>query len=214
MKEDVAKLRTFAIISHGGAGKTSLAEAMLFDAGVTTRLGKVDDGTSVMDYEPEEVKRKITITTAFNTLAWKKHQLNIIDTPGDFNFIAETKTSMQGADAALVIVDGIDGVRVQTEKVWEFANEFGQPRVIFVSKMDKERADFAKTVEDIRNHFGTSCIPLMVPIGAAENLKGVVDILSHKAYLYNQGDSGKFEVQDAPAELAEQVARYREELTE
>ena len=214
MKEDVAKLRTFAIISHGGAGKTSLAEAMLFDAGVTTRLGKVDDGTSVMDYEPEEVKRKITITTAFNTLAWKKHQLNIIDTPGDFNFIAETKTSMQGADAALVIVDGIDGVRVQTEKVWEFANEFGQPRVIFVSKMDKERADFAKTVEDIRNNFGKSCIPLMVPIGAAENLKGVVDILSRKAYLYNQGDSGKFEVQDVPAELAEQVARYREELTE
>ena len=214
MKEDVAKLRTFAIISHGGAGKTSLAEAMLFDAGVTTRLGKVDDGTSVMDYEPEEVKRKITITTAFNTLAWKKHQLNIIDTPGDFNFIAETKTSMQGADAALVIVDGIDGVRVQTEKVWEFANEFGQPRAIFVSKMDKERADFAKTVEDIRNNFGKSCIPLMVPIGAAENLKGVVDILSRKAYLYNQGDSGKFEVQDAPAELAEQVARYREELTE
>jgi len=214
MKEDVAGIRTFAVISHGGAGKTSVAEAMLFDAGVTTRLGKVDEGTSVMDYEPEEVKRKITISTAFNTLGWRKHQLTIVDTPGDFNFIAETKTSMQGADSVLVLADAVDGVRVQTEKVWEFADEFGQPRIIFVGKMDRERADFFKTVEDIQNNFGKSCVPVQVPIGSAENFKGVIDILNEKAYVYNKGDSGQFEVQEMMPELADKVAEFKEELIE
>ncbi len=214
MKEDVAKVRTFAIISHGGAGKTSLAECMLFDAGATTRLGKVDEGTSSMDYEPEEVRRKITINTAFNTFSWQKHQATVIDTPGDFNFIAETKTSLQGADSVVVVVDAIDGIKVQTEKVWEFADEFNQPRVIFVSKMDRERADFYKVVEDIQNNFGKSCVPLLLPIGAAENFKGVVDVLGEKAYLYTQGDSGKFEVEEVPADLTDRLAQYREELIE
>jgi elongation factor G len=214
MREDVAKVRTFVLISHGGAGKTSLAEAMLFDAGVTTRLGKVDEGTSVMDYEPEEVKRKATISTAFNTLSWNKHLLNIIDTPGDFNFIAETKTSMQGADAAVVVIDAIDGVRVQTEKVWDFAEEFQQPRLIFVSKMDRERADFFKTLEDVRNNFGRSCVALQIPIGAAESFQGVVDILSEKAHVFTQGDTGKASVEAVPADLADKVRQYREELIE
>lgn len=213
MTDETKNVRTFAIISHGGAGKTSLAEAMLFNAGVTTRLGKTDEGTSIMDYEPEEVKRKITISTAFNTLNWKKHQLTVIDTPGDFNFIAETKTSMQGADAVLVLTDAIDGVRVQTEKVWEFADEMGHPRIIFVSKIDKERADFQKTIQDIQANFGKSCVPLQLPIGVAENCKGVVDILNAKAY-YTKGDSGQFEVKDMPPELADQAAQYKEEVVE
>jgi elongation factor G len=214
MREDVAKVRTFVLISHGGAGKTSLAEAMLFDAGVTTRLGKVDEGTSVMDYEPEEMKRKATISTAFNTLIWNKHELNIIDTPGDFNFIAETKTSMQGADAAVVIIDAIDGVRVQSEKVWEFADEFQQPRLIFVSKMDRERADFFKTLEDVRHNFGKFCVALQVPIGAAEGFKGVVDVLTEKAYIFNQGDSGKYTTESVPADLVDKVRQYCDDLTE
>jgi elongation factor G len=214
MKEDVAAVRTFAIISHGGAGKTSIAEAMLFNAGVTTRLGKVDEGTSVMDYEPEELKRKTTISSAFNTITWKKHQLTIIDTPGDFNFIADTKTSMQGADSVLVLADAVDGVRVQTEKVWEFADEFKHPRMIFVSKMDRERADFFKTVEDIQNNFGKSCVPLQIPIGSAENFQGVVDILNEKAFFFTHGDSGRFETGEMPAELADQAAQYRQELVE
>lgn len=214
MKEDVAKVRTFAIIAHGGAGKTSLAECMLFNAGTTTRLGKVDDGTSILDYEPEEVKRKITISTAFNTFPWKKHKLTLIDTPGDFNFISETKTSLQGADGVIVLIDAIDGVRVQTEKVWEFADEFEQPRVIFVSKMDKERADFEKTVADIQDNFGTSCVPVQIPIGTAENFKGVVDVMTEKAHLYTQGESGQFEVQDVPGDLQDQLSQYRESLIE
>lgn len=214
MKEDLANTRTFAIIGHGGAGKTSLTEAMLFNAGVTTRLGKVDEKTSIMDYEPEEVKRSLTISTSFTSLPWKKHQLTIIDTPGDFNFIAETRMSMLGADAVVVITDAIDGVRVQTEKVCEFADEFELPRLFFVSKMDRERADFMKTVEDIQNNFGKACVPLQIPLGAAEAFKGVVDVLSDKAYVFTQGDSGKMEIQEPPAELAEQVSRIKEEIVE
>ncbi len=214
MKDKVALIRTIALLSHGGAGKTSLVEAMLFDAGETTRLGKVDENTSVMDFEPEEINRKITISTSFNTLKWNKHQVNVIDTPGDFNFIAETKASLHGADAALVLVDAIDGVRVQTEKVWEFADELGLPRMIFISKMDRERSDFFKVLEEIRDNFGKHCVPLQVPIGSAEDFQGVVNVLSGKAYLYAQGDSGKFEVQEPPAEVAERLEEFKEDLIE
>uniref|UniRef100_A0A832EKC3 Elongation factor G n=1 Tax=Desulfacinum infernum TaxID=35837 RepID=A0A832EKC3_9BACT len=214
MSESVGKVRTFAIISHGGAGKTSLAEAMLFTAGATTRLGKVDESTSVMDFEPEEVSRKITISTAFNTFPWKKHSCTVIDTPGDFNFIAETKSSLQGADAALVVVDAIDGVKVQTEKVWEFAEELGLARMIFISKMDRERADFVKTVDNIRRQLGTRCVPLTVPIGSAENFQGVVDVLTGKAFFYTHGETGKFDVKDAPADVLDLAAQYKEMLVE
>ncbi len=213
MKEDVANVRTFAIISHGGAGKTSLAEAMLFDAGATTRLGKVDESSSVLDFEPEEIKRKATLSSSIFTFTWKKQQFTLIDTPGDFNFISDTKTSMRGGDGVVVLADAVDGVRVQTEKVWEFANEFSQPRIIFIGKMDRERADFAKTVQDIQNNFGKSCVPLQVPIGSAETFKGVVDILSGKAYIYS-GDSGKFEVKDMPADLKDMADQYREAIVE
>ncbi|SPF34831.1 Elongation factor G [Syntrophobacter sp. SbD1] len=214
MKEDIAKVRTFAIISHGGAGKTSLAEAMIFDAGATTRLGKVDENSSVLDFEPEEVKRKTTISSSIYSFTWKKQPFTLIDTPGDFNFISETKTSMQGGDSVVVLADAVDGVRVQTEKVWEFATEFGQPKLIFISKMDRERADFAKTVQDIQNNFGKACVPLQIPIGAAESFKGVIDILSGKAYVYGQGDSGKFDVKDMPADMVESAGRYREAVVE
>ncbi len=214
MKEDVANVRTFAIISHGGAGKTSLAEAMLFDAGATTRLGKVDENSSVLDFEPEETKRKTTISSSIYSFTWKKQLFTLIDTPGDFNFIAETKTSMQGGDAVVVLTDAVDGVRVQTEKVWEFAGEFGQPRIIFISKMDRERADFEKTVQDIENNFSKACVPLQIPIGSAESFKGVVDILSGKAFIYEQGESGQFTTKDMPADLADKAARYREAIVE
>ncbi len=214
MKEDVANVRTFAIISHGGAGKTSLAEAMIFDAGATTRLGKVDENSSILDFEPEEVKRKTTISSSIYSFTWKKQPFTLIDTPGDFNFIAETKTSMQAGDAVVVLADAVDGVRVQTEKVWEFASEFGQPRMIFISKMNRERADFIKTVQDIENNFGKACVPLQIPIGSAESFKGVVDILSGNAYVYEQGDSGKFVTKEMPGDLAELAALYREAIVE
>ena len=213
MKEDVGRIRTVALIAGGGAGKTSLAEAMLFDAGVTTRLGKVDDGTSVMDYEPEEVKRKITISTAFNSLSWNKHQVHLIDTPGDFNFIAETKTSLRGADGAVVVVDAVDGVKVQTDKVWEFADEMSLPRAVFVSKVDKERSDFHKVVEELRENYGSPCTPLYLPLGAAESFQGVIDVLTGKAFVF-QGESGKFEATEPPADAADSLRGFREDLME
>ncbi len=214
MKEDVARVRTFAIISHGGAGKTSLAEAMLFGSGATTRLGKVDEGSSVLDFEPEEIKRKATISSSVYSFSWKKQPFTLIDTPGDFNFIAETKTSMQGGDSVVVLADAVDGVRVQTEKVWEFATEFNQPKMVFINKMDRERADFAKTVRAIQDMFGDACVPLQIPIGAAETFKGVADILGGKAYLYAGDESGKFEVKDMPDELSDLADQYREAIVE
>ena len=214
MKEDVANVRTFAIISHGGAGKTSLAEAMIFDSGATTRLGKVDESSSVLDFEPEEIKRKATISSSVFSFAWKKQPFTLIDTPGDFNFIAETKTSMQGGDSVVVLADAVDGVRVQTEKVWDFATEFNQPKIVFINKMDRERADFAKSVDTVQNNFGKNCVPLQIPIGAAESFKGVVDILSGKAYVYGGDDSGKFEVEEMPEDLLEMAERYKEAIVE
>ncbi len=214
MKEEYGKIRTFALVAHAGAGKTSLGEAMLFTSGATTRLNKVDQGNSVLDFEPEEVKRKITINSAFYTFEWNKHIFNLIDTPGDFNFIAETQMALHGADGVVVLVDAVDGVKVQTEKVWEIADALEHPRFIFVSKVDRDRADFQRTVEDIQSNFGDICVPFMLPIGSGEDFKGVVDILHAKAFVYKEDETGKFEVTDVPDDLVDQVEQYKEQIIE
>ncbi|HXZ38013.1 MAG TPA: elongation factor G [Thermodesulfobacteriota bacterium] len=213
-KYEVNRLRNTAIIAHGKAGKTSLSEAMLFDGGSTDRLGRVDDGSSVMDFEPEEIKRKLTISSSFNHLEWDKHKINIIDTPGDANFIIETKNSLQSADAAVVVLDAVSGVEVQTEKVWEYANQFGLPRLIFISKMDRERADFFATLGDIQKVLSPKAIPLNLPIGAEESFSGVVDLLSGKAYQFENNLSGKFTTGDIPANLKDQAKTARDKLIE
>ena len=141
----VDKLRNIALIAHGGAGKTSLAEVMLFNAGILSRLGRVEDGNTAMDFEPEELKRQISISSAFHQFNWNKYTINLIDTPGDQNFFSDTKFCMQAADAAVVVIDAVDGVKVQTELAWNFANDFDLPRVIFMNKLDRERADFSRT---------------------------------------------------------------------
>ncbi len=135
-------LRNVALIGHSGAGKTSVAEAMLFAAKATTRLGKVDDGSSVLDFEAEEIKRRISIAAACHHFDWKKHAVHFVDTPGDDNFLAETRAALQVADSGLVIVDAVDGVKVGTEKVWAYADKYNLPRLIFINKMERERADF------------------------------------------------------------------------
>lgn len=213
-KYEVNRLRNTAIIAHGKAGKTSLAEAMLFDGGSTDRLGRVDDGSSAMDFEPEETKRKLTISASFNHLEWDKHKINIIDTPGDANFIIETKNSLQSADGAVAVLDAVSGVEVQTEKVWEYAGQFDLPRLIFISKMDRERADFFATLEDIRKVLSPKAIPLNLPIGAEESFSGVVDLLSGKAYQFEGNLSGKFSAGDIPANLRDQAKTAREKLIE
>ncbi|MCX7822041.1 MAG: elongation factor G [Syntrophobacterales bacterium] len=214
MKEDLAKVRNFALGAHTGAGKTSLGEAMLFTAGATTRLNKVDQGNSVLDFEPEELKRKITISSAFYTFEWNKYTFHLIDTPGDFNFITETQTVLHGADGVVVVVDAVDGVKVQTEKVWELADALEHPIVIFISKVDKDRADFKRTVEDIRNNFGDICVPIVIPIGSGEHFKGVVDVLQGKAFIYSEPESKQFSIQNIPSELADEVETYKEQIME
>jgi elongation factor G len=207
------KLRNIALIAHGGAGKTSLAEAMLFNAGVTNRLGRTEDGNTVMDYEPEELKRLTSISSSFAQIPWKKHTVTIIDTPGDQNFFTDTKLCMQAADAAVVVVDAVDGVKVQTELGWDFAAGDKLPTIIVVNKLDRERSDFQNALQDCQESFG-SPKPIMVqlPIGAEADFKGVVDLVSMKAYTYD--GSGKATATDIPADMRDMVGAEREALIE
>ncbi len=201
------------MIAHGGAGKTSLAEAMLFNAGVTNRLGRTEDGNTVMDYEPEELKRQASISTSFAQASWKKHTITIIDTPGDQNFFTDTKLCMQAADAAVVVVDGVDGVKVQTELAWEFATNDRLPAVIFLNKLDRERSDFQRALQDCRDSFASpKPIIVQLPIGAEANFSGVVDLVSMKAYTYD--GSGKATATDIPADMKDTVDSEREALIE
>jgi elongation factor G len=135
MSEKVEGIRNIALVAHGGAGKTSLAEAMLFDAGVINRMGRIEDGNTALDFEPEEIKRTSSISTGFHQVNWKKHSVTLIDTPGDQNFFSDTKTCLQAADAAVVVIDAVDGVKVQTEMGWEFLDDFKLPRAIFINKL-------------------------------------------------------------------------------
>ena len=213
-KYEPNRLRNIALIGHGKAGKTSLAEAMLFDGGSTDRLGRVDDGTAVMDFEPEEIKRSLSISSSFNHLEWEKHKINIVDTPGDANFVIDTKNSLQAVDGAVVVVDAISGVEVTTEKVWDYANQFNLPRVFFVSKMDRERANYAQTLTDIQKILTSKAISLNLPIGAEDSFAGVVDLLSQKAFYFDGNQSGKFTEKELPADLKEEAKGAREKLIE
>ncbi|MCK5782990.1 MAG: GTP-binding protein, partial [Desulfobacterales bacterium] len=159
------KSRNVAFVGQSGAGKTSLGEAMLFNAGVTTRLGSVDAGNSVLDFEPEELKRKSTISTAFHQLEWQKTAVSLIDTPGDQNFISDTKLCMQAADSVVLVIDAIDGVKFQSEQAWEFAEQSNLPVAIFINKIDRERADFQRAFDDAVEIFDPKPIILQLPIG-------------------------------------------------
>lgn len=206
------KLRNIALAAHSGAGKTSLAEVMLYDAGVTTRIGRVEEGNTVMDFEPEELNRQSSISSAFHQFAWNKHTISIMDTPGDQNFISDTKLCLQAADSMIVVVDAIDGVKVQTEQVWDFAESYGLPCAIFINKLDRERADFNKAFEDVKQSFTPKPIIVQMPIGAEADFKGVVDLIGMKAYTYD--GKGKGTPIDIPADMADEVEAEREALIE
>ena len=214
MEKKAEQLRNVALIAHGGSGKTSLAEAMLFNGKTTTRLCKVDDGTSNFDVEPEEIKRKSTLISAFHHCTWKKHTINIIDTPGDDNFLSDAKCSLQAADGAVVLVDATAGVKVGTEKVWTFATEQELPKMVFINRMDRERADFFETVKAINDTFEIKATPIILPIGAEDSFSGVVDLVKQKAYQYEKDGSGKFEVIDIPDDLTDTVDEWRELMIE
>lgn len=205
-------LRNVALVAHGGTGKTSLAEIMINKAGKTTRIGRVEDGNTAMDFEPEELKRQASLSSGFFQLPWKKHSISLIDTPGDQNFISDAKLCMQAADNALILVDAVDGVKVQTEQVAEFATEYQLPCAIFINKLDRERADFNRTVEDAVQCLSPKPIILQLPIGAEADFDGVVDLIGMKAYRYD-ADGQASEI-DIPADMQDQVESERETLIE
>ena len=187
MEKNLEKIRNIGLVAHSGAGKTSLGEALLFITKATDRLGRVDDGTSVLDFEAEEVKRNLTISTAFHHYEWKKHRVFFADTPGDDNFISDTFSCLQVLDGIILVVDAVDGVKVQTERVWQLANRYEIPCLIFINKLDRERSDFAKTLESIRKLLKAKALPLVLPLGGGETLSGVVSVLEQKAYAYSEG---------------------------
>jgi elongation factor G len=207
-------LRNVAFIAHGGSGKTSLAEAMLFNGKSTTRLGRVDDGSSNLDFEQEEIKRRITISTSIHHCDWKKHTINLIDTPGDDNFLSDTKASLQAADGVVVVVDATGGVKFGTQKVWAFADELNLPRIIFVNKMDRERSDFYGAVEEITKTFDVKATPVFLPIGGEDKFQGLVDLIKMKAYRYAKDGTGNFEESDVPGDMQDLVSEWREKMIE
>jgi elongation factor G len=211
---DVRQIRNTVIIGHGNSGKTTLAEALLYTAGATKRFGKVDDGTSTLDFEPEEIKRNITISTAFSHLTWKKRDIFLADTPGDDNFVNETRFAIQVADSAVLIVGAVLGVRNQTEKFVDFIRAKNLPCLICVTKMDRERANFSRTVEELRSGFDLNPVVLYLPIGAEENFRGVVDIAANKALFFKTNGSGLVEEGAIPDELTDEAMTLRENLME
>ena len=211
---EVSEIRNVGVIGHGAAGKTSLASALLFDAGAVSRLGKVEQGNTVTDYDDEEIHRKVSITSSLCFLEWNKKKIHLIDTPGYGTFIAGAKGALRVADSAVTVVCGVAGVEVQTEKAWSFAEEFALPRLLFINKLDRERASHSRALESIQSRFGRSAVPVQIPIGSEKDFKGLVDLLSMKAHLWEKDESGKFRTEEIPADVLEEAKAAREKLVE
>ena len=184
-------VRNIGVVGHGDCGKTTLAAGFLYTGGATSRLTRVDEGTTITDFDEEEQARKITISTALAFLEWNKTKLNFIDTPGYNIFIHDAKSALIAADSALVVVDAVGGVEVQTEKVWAYADEYELPRAIVVNKLDRERASFERATANIQEVFGRTAVPVQLPVGVERDFKGVVDLVAMKAYTYQADGNGK-----------------------
>jgi elongation factor G len=212
-KYESKSLRNLAVVGHGGTGKTSLCESLLFVSGKSERLGRVDDSTSCMDFEPEEQKRRVSISSAANFVEWEKHKINFIDTPGDSNFAFDIKCSMSVVENTVVIVDAVGGVEFQTQKVWELADEFNLPRIIFINRLDRERANFTTALESIKSKFKKKVTPVCLPIGAEDKFNGIVDLIGMKAYLFSD-NKGIGKAVDIPAEMKDEVKSLHDSLVE
>ena len=209
-----SEVRNVGIVGHGDSGKTSLVAAFLYTAGVTTRLTRVDEGNTVTDYDDEEIARKVSVSSALANVAWNNVKINFIDTPGYNIFINDAKAALIAVDSALVVVDSLHGVEVQTEKVWGFAQEYGLPRIVVVNKMVKERADFAAAVKSVQDVLSAKAIPVQLPIGKEREFRGVVDLVAMKAYTYEFDGKGMGKVEDIPADMAAEAESARETLME
>ena len=211
---DAKDIRNVAVIGHGDVGKTSLVSALLFTAGAVNRLGKVNDGTTVTDFDADEIERKITISASLAHLEHKKTKVNLVDTPGYGVFVADAKPGLRVADTALVLVCGVAGIEVQTEKTWKWADEFELPRIVMVNKLDRERASFERTMESIMDRFGRNAVPIMLPIGVEKEFRGLVDLVHMSAHVYAADESGSFETTEIPADMKEAAAEARGKLVE
>ena len=210
MKEYATEnIRNVALIGHGSTGKTSLSEAMLFSAKTINRLGRVDDGTTTSDFDPDEIRRSFSVNLSVLPFEWQGAKLNILDTPGYADFVGEVKCGVRAADAAVIMVCAASGVQVGTEYAWAYADEQNLPRLVFINRMDRENADFHQTLSQLQEMFGQKCVAFQLPLGAQANFRGVVDLLTMKAYVGEKG-----EAQDVPKELLEQATSLREKLVE
>ncbi|MFN8558692.1 MAG: elongation factor G [Dehalococcoidia bacterium] len=210
MKEyATADIRNLAVVSHGGAGKTSLVEAMLFNSGATTRLGRVEDGNTTSDYDPDEIRRRSSVTLSIVPVEWRGAKLNLLDTPGYADFVGEEKAGLRAADAGMLLIDATAGVQVGTEYAWAYLGERDLPRAIVVNRMDRENANFDGSVEALRSRFGTKCAAVQIPIGAQDSFRGVIDLVRMKALMGEKGTEAEI-----PADMADAAGRYREQLVE
>jgi elongation factor G len=209
-----SEIRNVAVVGHNDTGKTTLVTQLLFNAGAITRLGRIDDGTTVTDFDQDEIDRKHSISTAIAFAEWQNTKINFIDTPGFGIFVMEARTALRVADSAAIVVSGVTGVEVSTERVWKFAEEFELPRLIVINKMDRERASFARTLEALQKKFGKNVVPIQLPIGEEKDFTGVIDLVSMKAWKYAADGSGKYETIDIPADLKAEADDYRAQLIE
>ncbi|HEY7123176.1 MAG TPA: elongation factor G [Ktedonobacterales bacterium] len=205
------QIRNVALISHGGSGKTSLVDVALYDTGAVTRVGRVDEGSSISDHDPDEVKRRMSINLTVIPVEWRDTKINFLDTPGYADFVGEVKAGLRVADSALVVVTAEKGVEVGTELVWKYADELKLPRMVFVNKLDRENTSFERALESLQNQFGKKVVALQLPIGEQAGFKGVINLVSRKAYTF---DGNKVQEGPIPADLEAQVTRYREQLIE
>ena len=213
-------IRNVGIVGHGDTGKTQLVSSLLFTAGMTPRLGKVADGSTITDWDEEEIARKISINTGLAYAEWQaagqaeKTKINFLDTPGYSTFINETKSSLIAADASLIVVDAAAGVQVVTEKVWDYATEYDQPRAFVLNWMDRELASFERALDSLQQVFGRGVVPIQLPIGSEKSFRGVMDLVAMKALMYTPDGDGKAKIEEIPADLAEEAKAAHEALVE
>jgi elongation factor G len=207
-------IRNVALVGHGDTGKTQLVSALLYTAGMVNRLGRVDDGTAVTDYDEEEIQRKFSVSASLAYAEWDKTKINFIDTPGFNIFLHETEAALMAADSALVLVHGVAGVEVQTEKTWSFCEKYGLPRALVINQVDRDRASFERALQALREAFGRQVIPVQLPMGEEKNFKGCIDLVHMKAAAYEANGSGKAKETEIPAELAEATGKAHEALVE
>jgi len=208
------KIRNIALVGHGSSGKTSLASAFLFNGGITSRLTKVEKGNTITDYDPDEIERNISINSAVCFLEWDSCKINIVDCPGYSNFLWDTKACLRAVDGGAVVVCGVAGVEVGTEKVWEMLDELHLPRVIIINKLDRENANYKRALKSIHQFFGRQAVPVQIPLGEEKEFTGVVNLIERKACIFKKDESGKYDEEEIPAELKDDVDKKVEELTE